>query len=320
MIEWVFLGVLFGALSSVIHYNVLLEFVKSFSAAGLIAIGASFSGVFFQSLLLDSKIFKTLFYSFALSLLFTPIHFFLAPLMKDLLQPYFFIALAIIVALILVSRKSFSFALLFFCSGVFGKIVFDSSLKNPLIALFTGFFALPFLLMNQKEEPTDFDFPSIIAGVVLASFSPLFPAMTPSFLASIIALFSGSFFSSALSALLSKNYFDLIAVYSLNATRSMPAVLVSSSNLTLMQTISASIAAFGLGFLFFYQLKDVIRFNFSLVVSLFLAALVFYYDGFYGLIVCGTALSWASVIVFSKQPLSAASGCLIVPSLFFALF
>ncbi|MFH1779613.1 MAG: hypothetical protein ABH803_00515 [Candidatus Micrarchaeota archaeon] len=336
----VFYGVLAGVMGVLpIHYNALLELLRDYEGVALFSVSLSFSVIFFQVFSASKLIpviplpekldsnqalnvgLKTVFLAFVFSLALTPFHFIFAPLLKGVLEPVYFPALFLLVAFFL-SQRNWWFALLFAGSGLMGLVSFSLPLKNSLLVLFTGFFALPALFLKESAVKPVFSEKAVFLSVLLSSFSSLFPAMTPFFIASIVILFfEQHFFSSVWAVMVSKTFFDLVSVYSLNATRSLPAVIIHESKLPVEVMLSAVICAFGFSFLFFSLLSPVLKKidfkSMNFFIGLLLVFLVFYFDSFLGLLVLSVSFSWGCCSLFSKTPASALTGALIVPSLLF---
>lgn len=321
-------GVLFGIVGLLpLHYNSLIGWIGAGFNEGVFAVTASFSVIFFQATFFMKNhadaLLKSLFYAFVFSLALTPLNFMAAPFVKSLIQPVYFQALLFLVVFLLVVQSNYWFALFFACSGLLGTIAFQRlSLHNPLFLLFTGLFALPFLFSNNESEKTlVFSEKSVFLAALLSCFSSLFPGMTPALLAAVTALFFHENFHSAVWAVVvSKNYFDLIAVYSIHATRSLAAVMLSQSDASVWIALFASIAAFGLSFVFYSLLAPRLSFSFDAlkpVIFVALLGLAVFQDGFLGLVVVAVAFAWALASAESRASASCLTGALIVPSLFF---
>ncbi len=139
------------------------------------------------------------------------------PWLLSFIKPFVPATIALVaIGLIAFSPSSAKALVLFFYAGALGMFAF--SLRDPFFPLFTGFFAVPFLLFPVKEEPTTpsdredvrISFWHIMGGIALGFIAVLLPGVSsPSQLISclaFIASMSPGAYLSFLSAFLPAQY------------------------------------------------------------------------------------------------------------------
>jgi len=181
---------------------------------------------------------------FALSL--TPLLLVLIPKVYIILKNYIgYILVVITIALICKEKQSKEWALiLFFTSGVFGLIVLNSEIPNPLFPLLSGLFGISTLLISLKDKtkipkqkisfPKTSSFEGIKVSLIatftgaLCSFLPGLGPAQAAIIASSFTKIKQEFFLVLVGGLSTVNMvISFIALYTINKARNGAVIIIS---------------------------------------------------------------------------------------------
>ncbi|HIH09299.1 MAG TPA: hypothetical protein HA254_01375 [Candidatus Diapherotrites archaeon] len=231
-------------------------------------------------------------------------------------------------------------------SGILGVMVLGSSIKEPVLSLVSGFFALPGLILalrgknkipqQQQKIEGEFSvssgFPSAVTSGVLA----LLPAIGPSQAATIVNTIAGKlsreqylFFSGGINT--GNLLFGLLMLFSTGKTRTGMAValqnIVEMDLGMLLLLLGAALASAGIAALLTIflakkciKLLQIIDYRIvSAITIIFLLGLVAFVCGPIGLLVMLIACSGALAGIFSKVKRSHCMAFLLLPTFLFYL-
>jgi len=289
-----------------------------------------------------------------ISIIVSPILFILIPLIYNSIKDFIgFIILVFLIIIFLKDKKRFlKNILVFFLAGVFGLIVLDMNLKNPMFHLFTGLFGISNLALSlntskipkQKECKIKIN-KSHKLSVLIASFVGVIAAFLPGMGSSQSAILGMSLmkkeqiknpenFLTFIGGINTVNMFvSLITFYTINKAR--------NGSIIALQEIAEKISFYEILLLFgvalivgsiavflgrkiskkFSKIFEKINYK-KLIISIISLTIIisFVFDGLLGLAITiiGTALGiFTSKINVAKSYLM---GCLLLQVLIFFLF
>jgi putative membrane protein len=285
--------------------------------------------------------------SMGIALIISPLIFMALPLFQNLLdQKIGYVLLALILILLLKEKKWALCFLFFILSGIFGIILFQLPLQQPLLALLSGCFGVSLLLLSlqnsaitkQKEEVIPLQMTHIIASSI-ATIAGFFAAFLPGFGASQAAIYASQFVSKSKEAFLVLSggintiamFISLFTFYLLHKARNGSIVSISEitifnfEQLVLLCIVCLIVSALSsfltmqLSIVFATYIRFVPYTTIVWSIIVFITVLVFYFDSALGL--CILALS--TLIGISAQkfeiPKHYLLGSLLVSVLFYFL-
>lgn len=215
------------------------------------------------------------------------------------------------------SKKIAAAFVVFLLAGALGIIVLNMPLKDPLFALFVGFFTLPALMLAAKgqkipeqQKPQGIGigcFGYILLGVLFGALADLIPGIsTPAQIAVFSSVFlrmddAKNFIAHVASIEVSHNIFALASGASVGIARVGVVAIVNDiapiTNAQLPSLVGAFLFAVGIGafvLIVFAKRMDVFvrKVNFGALmrlVAIYLVAMIFLNDGMLGLVVLATA-------------------------------
>jgi len=293
-------------------------------------------------------------FSLILAIFLFPALVIIFPLIYDDIRPYIgFILIAVVIYMILIEKgidKKFWAFVVFLISGILGMLTLTMpNLEQPLFPLLSGLFGLSMLIvsLSQKVEipkqritenivlSKPESIKSIFAGTFSGSIVSFFPGMGPAQAAVIGSNIFGSLGTYSFLILVGSigtvdMVISLVTFYTLDRARNgaifaIRELLTSIDFSTLILFIATALLAGGIAtFLALYLTrifaKLIEKVNYSILcisVILLVAALVFYFSSWLGLLILITSTSIGLIPNIIDVKRSHSMGCLILPVILF---
>ena len=293
-------------------------------------------------------------FSLILAIFLFPALVIIFPLIYDDIMPYIgFILIAVVIYMILIEKgidKKFWAFVVFLISGILGMLTLTMpNLEQPLFPLLSGLFGLSMLIvsLSQKVEipkqritenivlSKPESIKSIFAGTFSGSIVSFFPGMGPAQAAVIGSNIFGSLGTYSFLILVGSigtvdMVISLVTFYTLDRARNgaifaIRELLTSIDFSTLILFIATALLAGGIAtFLALYLTrifaKLIEKVNYSILcisVILLVAALVFYFSSWLGLLILITSTSIGLIPNIIDVKRSHSMGCLILPVILF---
>jgi len=236
--------------------------------------------------------------------------------------------------------------IIIFLSGLLGIISLNTGIRNPIIALVIGFFAIPSIFQTiisntkiPKQEINSNEKGNIFFGFVSAITSGIvsvFPGIGPSQAAFVAKNFLGKLKKKDYLILIGgintgNLFFSLLMLFVLEKTRTGMAVALNNtleinSGVFLLLGVTALTS---IGFSAFLtekiakiSIKEIVKIPYG-KISLFILGLlvivIFYFSGIAGLIACASACGIAIFGIYSKVKRSHSMAFLMIPTMLFYL-
>ncbi|MCR4369028.1 MAG: tripartite tricarboxylate transporter permease [archaeon] len=243
--------------------------------------------------------------------------------------------LATTMAIIVAKEKNKKAAMLVIgAASIIGIIAFESSIPNPIMALVSGFFAFPGLIMSilkkskVPEQKIETETKTPLTGGFLAALASSIVSMIPGIGPSQAAIVTQSAvrrmgrrgFLAMVGGMNTANlFFSLLALYALGKTRTGMAIAINDSlEINLAQTAflaSAIVASSGIAALITIKLgkiaaKAAEKYDYSkasMATAIFLCAAILFFCGPLGLL---AAMSAAGISMYAWQSGAKRSNCM----------
>lgn len=236
--------------------------------------------------------------------------------------------------------------IIIFLSGLLGIIALNNGIRNPIIALVIGFFAIPNLFQTiisntkiPKQEINSNAKGNVFFGFVAAITSGIvsvFPGIGPSQATFVVKNFLGKLKQKDYLILIGgintgNLFFSLLMLFVLEKTRTGMAVALNNTleiNSGVFLLLGAT-ALTSIGFSAFLtekiakiSIEKIVKVPYekiSVFILVLLVFVVFYFSGITGLVACAGAAGIASFGVYSKVKRSHSMAFLMIPTMLFYL-
>ncbi|VVC03757.1 Tripartite tricarboxylate transporter TctA family protein [Candidatus Bilamarchaeum dharawalense] len=248
------------------------------------------------------------------------------------------ILLAIVILLLARGKKPHFSAFVFILSGLLGKFSLGSDMVDPFLPLFSGMFTIAAILNyrrsnvpKQDDEKIEFDFGKfIIIGIVLGMLADLIPGIgSPAQMATFATIFlpinTLGYLATISSISVSQAIFSLATSASIGKSRVGAMIWLAESidigkNLPFLIGLFILSMAISIGgvYLIRKQAAGLAGWDFSkmnIILSLYLFAITFVIDGWFGLgvLIISAVLGWLTIKLGVERTML--MGSIIIPTL-----
>jgi len=284
--------------------------------------------------------------AFLIAIIASPLLIIIVPFVITNIRDYVPFILVAIAGYLVIRDKKWYFALLvFMLAGIVGYFGLQS-MKQPLLVLLTGFFALPVLLELNKNLPKQFisekfevEKPSIARGIIAAFLSSLMLVFLPAVGPAQASVFSRGIlkktedFFVAIGAISGFDViFSIILLYTIGKARigllesfkDVFAIDFNSFVIMLVIALLSAVISYILVLLISKRIAGLVpKINYKAVayaVIIFLCMVIFYFDGVLGLgfFALAGAIGWLANRYTNSM--THCMGSLIIPTLIYLLF
>lgn len=284
--------------------------------------------------------------AFLIAIIASPLLIKVVPFVIINIRDYVPFILLAVAGFLIFRDKKWKFALLVFVlAGIVGYFGL-SLMKQPLLVLLTGFFALPVLLELNKNMPKQFvsdiiqvEKPSVARGIIAAFVSSLFLVFLPAVGPAQASVFSRGIlrktedFFVAIGAISGFDViFSMILLYTIGKSRiglleSFKNVFNVDFNAFVVMLVIALLTAIISYIIVVYSSKSIAglvqKINYkklAYAVIILLCAMIFYFDGFLGLGFFALAGTIGWIANKKTKSMTHCMGSLIIPTLIYLLF
>ncbi|MFH2106958.1 MAG: tripartite tricarboxylate transporter permease [Candidatus Micrarchaeota archaeon] len=274
-----------------------------------------------------------------ISIVIFPLSLGFFPMIYGAISPFIkYIVLLLSAIFVLKSKNRVMSAFVFLLAGTIGYASFNSPMEDPFLPMFTGFFAIPALLMyshqkikEQKDLPlSGFDIRFVLIGVVGGVLSDLLPGISSTgqvatFLTIFMPMNTLGYLSAISSIATSQMVLALSTASSLGKARVGGIVwldqfvdITANLDYLLVLMLFSTVVTCALVYLFRKKIGKLAEFNMTKmnrVLVIYLTAIVFIIDGWFGLgiFALGSLLGYLTIKV--GVPRTNLMGAVIVPTL-----